>query len=164
MYMLSRSAEYALRIMAFIALQESSSPLRAKDLSKNTDIPLPYLSKILRRMVVGKLLAAVKGHRGGFTLCRDPKRVRFADILEAVEGGPTAALCAFGWDQCSDKTPCILHHRWKQARDSFQLWARQTTLADIKEDCKDLDAFFSENIQFRSLKARCNPKTPTTSK
>lgn len=134
--MLSKSAEYALRIMAALAEPDRATKnlVGSQMIAKETDIPAHYLSKILRRMVEAKLLYAVKGHNGGFRLAKPAKQIRFVDILEAVEGKSKVPLCVFGWDACSDKTPCVLHHRWKEARVSFQGWAVKTTLQDVKED------------------------------
>jgi Rrf2 family iron-sulfur cluster assembly transcriptional regulator len=134
--MLSKSAEYALRIMAALAEPDRATKnlVGSQIIAKETDIPAHYLSKILRRMVEAKLLYAVKGHNGGFRLAKPAKQIRFVDILEAVEGKSKVPLCVFGWDACSDKTPCVLHHRWKEARVSFQGWAVKTTLQDVKED------------------------------
>ncbi len=103
-------------------------------LAKETDIPSHYLSKILRRMVEAKLLVAEKGHNGGFRLAKPAKSIRFIDILEAVEGRSKVPLCVFGWDVCSDKTPCALHNRWHQAKSAFHSWSVKTTLQDVKED------------------------------
>jgi Rrf2 family iron-sulfur cluster assembly transcriptional regulator len=134
--MLSKSAEYALRIMAALAEphRETRGLVGSQVIAKETDIPSHYLSKILRRMVEAKLLVAEKGHNGGFRLAKPAKQIRFVDILEAVEGKSKVPLCVFGWDACSDKTPCALHHRWKEARVSFQGWALKTTLQEVKED------------------------------
>ena len=46
---LTQTAEYALRALAHMATLPDSAPRRAQDLSNDTGIPLPYLSKILRR-------------------------------------------------------------------------------------------------------------------
>ena len=134
--MLSKSAEYALRIMAALAQpdREEKSLVGSQVLAQETEIPSHYLSKILRRMVEAKLLVAEKGHYGGFRLARSARSIRFADILDAVEGRSKVPLCVFGWDACSDKTPCVLHNRWKEAKVAFQGWAVKTTLQDVKDD------------------------------
>jgi Rrf2 family iron-sulfur cluster assembly transcriptional regulator len=120
--------------MAYLALYGEGKILRAKDLAPEINIPVFYLSKILRRMVAAELLTGSKGHHGGFKLSKSPSKIRFIDILEAVEGKDHVPLCVFGWDKCSDKVPCILHHRWKEAKSSFIGWAADTTLADLKKD------------------------------
>lgn len=132
--MLNLSAQYALRIMAFLALDRGPNLIRAKDLAEEVNIPVFYLSKIMRRMVKAGLLTGSKGHGGGFRVARPPSKIRFADIFEAVKGNSEPVMCVFGWDTCSDRNPCVLHQRWQEARRSFQSWSKKTTLADVQRD------------------------------
>lgn len=145
--MLSRSAEYALRIMACFALHADGTPLRAKDIAEEVTIPIFYLSKILRRMVTAELLTGTRGHGGGFVIAKDPSKIRFIDIFEAIEGDITTPRCVFGWDACSDKTPCLLHNRWKEIKLSFKQWAHRTTLADVKKDMSVIDRFPGKSLK-----------------
>ena len=144
--MISRSTEYALRIMALFALQDSKAPLRAKDIAEEINIPLAYLSKILRRMVNAGLLIASKGHGGGFIIAKSPQQIRFIHILEAVEDNESMSTCVFGWSVCRDRTPCILHQRWKQIKTSFNAWARETTLADVQNDFESIPYFNGKQL------------------
>ena len=143
---LSQSAEYALRIMACLAIQSQNGPLRARDLATQTQIPTHYISKVLRKMVEAKLLAATKGHQGGFQLALSPSKVRFVDILNAIGLVLKPKHCLFGWRTCSDRRPCILHHRWKEVSDTFRNWAEKTSLADIQCDVEKhgYSSFFAQ--------------------
>ena len=67
------------------------APVRASDLSAGTGIPVHYLSKILRRLVLAGVLTSQKGQGGGFSLSRAPEEIPFADILAAVDVYPTLA-------------------------------------------------------------------------
>src|SRR5262245_25949627 len=100
----SQTAEYALRALACLAT--STEPLRALDLGERTQVPVHYLSKVLRRLVGARLLVSQKGHRGGFVLARAPRQIRFIDVLEAVGEAPVAGRCAFGWERCDANHPC----------------------------------------------------------
>ena len=156
--MLSRSAEYSLRIMAYFALHTDNTPLRARDIAEEVNIPLFYLSKILRRMVTAGLLYGTKGHGGGFLIAKPAREIRFSQILEAIEGDIIKRQCVFGWDVCSDKNPCVLHNRWREVRESFEEWARETTLADVKDDVKeiafgDVEAPLKRKIKLKDKKA-----------
>ena len=136
--MLSKSAQYALRIMAHFALHTDEKPLRALDIADEVNIPVFYLSKILRRMVAAELLTGSKGHGGGFLIAKSPSKIKFCHVLEAVDGSAADRKCVFGWDVCSDKTPCVLHNRWREVSISFEKWARETTLADVQKDVSKL--------------------------
>jgi Rrf2 family transcriptional regulator, iron-sulfur cluster assembly transcription factor len=124
--------------MAHFALHAQDAPLRARDIAEEVNIPIFYLSKILRRMVNAKLLTGSKGHGGGFLIAKAPQKITFAQILQAIEGDVVRRRCVFGWDACSDKTPCILHNRWRSLRGSFEEWAKKTTLADVQSDARKL--------------------------
>lgn len=135
MTILSRSAEYALRIMSYLAIHSDGNVMRSKDMVHEVRVPAPYLSKILRKMVASGLLEGTKGHGGGFVIARPLEKIRFLDILHAVEEStPSSRSCVFGWNVCSDKNPCPLHDRWKVLKGSFEQWSLKTTLADIRND------------------------------
>ncbi len=126
---LSRTAEYALRAVSLLAAQPPDAPLRARDLSRETDIPAHYLAKILRRLVVSGILASQRGQGGGFVLARPPESVRFLDVLAAVGAEPDPERCAFGWGACDATEPCPLHLAWAPIGEAFLQWAATTTLA-----------------------------------
>ena len=130
--LLSQTAEYALRAMAHLATVPEGHAVRARDLSEATGIPAPYASKVLRRLVAARLLAAQKGHGGGFKLARPPEQVRFIDVLQAADDSLQPDRCAFGWGRCGARAPCLLHDPMSALKDSVLDWARRTTLASVR--------------------------------
>lgn len=129
---LPQTVEYALRSMAFLATQPDEA-ISAQKLSSETGIPVSYLSKILRKLVVGDLLISQKGHGGGFILAYAPEEITFAEIFEAVEYTSDSERCVFGWDTCDPANPCPLHPAWSVFKASFTEWANTTTLASELE-------------------------------
>ncbi len=126
----SQTAEYALRAMVHLASLPRDEAATGKDVSEATGIPLPYAAKVLRKLVAAGLLVGRKGHHGGFALARPAGRIRFADVLEAVEEDLFENRCAFGWGKCNARTPCALHASVSDLRESVLAWANRTTLAD----------------------------------
>ncbi len=131
---LPQTAEYALRAMTYLASRPLGEAQRASDLAQSTDIPVHYLSKILRRLVAQGLLTSEKGHGGGFALALAPEHIRFLDVLLAAGFSAAPNRCAFGWGNCNPQNPCPLHPAWSKLNDSFWLWATSTTLADVRVD------------------------------
>ena len=129
--LLSQTAEYALRAMAWLATVPDRKPVRAVDLSGSTGIPAHYLSKVLRRLVLANLLESQKGQGGGFSLSRAPSEIAFIDILSAIDAYPTEGRCAFGWGQCDASDPCPLHNSWSHLNDRIRDWASGTSLEEI---------------------------------
>jgi len=127
----SQTAEYAIRAMSAIATLPEGIKIRATDLGGATEIPAPYLSKILRRLVVAELLVSQKGQGGGFSLARPAAEIPFIDILNAVDAFPTDGRCAFGWGNCDQLSPCPLHGAWSRLSHQLRDWANDTNLAEV---------------------------------
>lgn len=127
----SQTAEYALRAMAYLATLPGGEGARAQDVSRHTAIPLPYASKVLRRLAQSGLVIAQKGHGGGFRLARAPARISFRDVFTSVDAEFEKTSCAFGLGECSTRHPCPLHPAVATVRESVATWARRTTLADV---------------------------------
>lgn len=128
---LPQTAEYALRAMAELALLPEGETLRAEELAERTHVPPHYMAKVLRRLVSAELLEVKRGPGGGYRLDRAPARISFREIFEAVDAAPADA-CAFGFDQCDARKPCLLHTSWSALKDDVLGWAAKTTLADVQ--------------------------------
>jgi Rrf2 family protein len=129
--MMTQTAEYALRALSELATLGSDESLRASDLAGRTGVPEAYLAKVLRRLVEHGVLQAQRGHGGGFALTRPPERVRFVEILRALDSMPSTQHCAFGWGKCNNANPCPLHTAWARLNEALTEWATTTTLADV---------------------------------
>ena len=131
--MFNQTIEYAFRAMAHLAIQPDNSPVRAKDLSEELNIPLPYLSKILRKLVLAGILRSQKGHGGGFSFAKPLDQIRFADILKALDYEIPTNLCVFGFGECDLHTPCPLHHTWSDLSQYLTNWAEKYNLESVKK-------------------------------
>ena len=130
---LPQTAEYALRALACLIAPPGGGGLRSADIAAASGVPPAYLQKILRRLVAAGLLESQKGHGGGFRLAKDPRRIRFQDVLDAVETETKPRACAFGWSRCDSAKPCPLHPAYAELKESFHEWASSKTLADVLE-------------------------------
>jgi len=133
---ISKTAEYAIRAMSAVSTLPEGAKIRASDLGRATGIPNPYLSKILRRLVLAELLVSQKGQGGGFSLARPAGEILFIEILNAVDAFPTDGRCAFGWGNCDELMPCPLHGAWSRLSRHIVDWANHTNLAEIAEAAK----------------------------
>ncbi len=127
--MISKTAEYALRAVLFIARQ--SRPTRANEISKALDVPSNYLSKILHSLARAGILTSGRGPRGGFQLAKPANEMALAELLEALDPSVLRADCLLGNPSCSDETACAVHDYWKQVREPVCLFFRNTTVADV---------------------------------
>jgi Rrf2 family protein len=83
---ISRSAQYGLLAVAYVAQHYKEGAVLSQLISKEYDIPLEYLLKILQQLVRANVLTSKRGPHGGFYLARPSDKITLLDIIEAVEG------------------------------------------------------------------------------
>ena len=89
---ISRSTGYALLSVGYIAQHKDQKIILSQDISKQYNIPLEYLLKILQTLVRANVLRSKRGPRGGFFLARPPQKITMLQIIEAVEGPMVSQL------------------------------------------------------------------------
>jgi len=129
--MFSRSAEYAIRAMTFLALQPAGKLTGAREIAQAENIPMQFLWKILQNLARRKLVRSFKGVRGGYELARPGARISVEDVVRAADESSIAQGCVLGLASCSEQTPCPLHHTWKVIREQIVHMLEQTTIAEL---------------------------------
>ncbi len=81
--LITQTAEYAFRAMACLAGLEAGATLKSSQISSATGVPVHFLAKVMRRLVVAGLVDSQKGHGGGFALAKPASVITFADIMAA---------------------------------------------------------------------------------
>lgn len=89
---ISRSTGYAILAVGYIAKHQDQPIILSQSISKEYNIPLEYLLKILQQMVRVNILRSKRGPRGGFSLARPIKKINMLQIIEAVEGPMVSQL------------------------------------------------------------------------
>ncbi|HKZ53319.1 MAG TPA: Rrf2 family transcriptional regulator [Candidatus Acidoferrales bacterium] len=131
--MFSRSAEYAVRAMVFLANQPPGRLTGAREVSEAEQIPGAFLWKILQNLTRRKLIRSFKGVHGGYELARPAVEITLEDIVEATDGQEVVTGCVLGLAECSEENPCPLHNSWKEVKTKLTEMLEQTTLADLAE-------------------------------
>lgn len=83
---ISRSTGYALLAAGYIAKNQDQKIILSQTISKEYEIPLEYLLKILQQLVRANVLRSKRGPRGGFSMAMPPKKITMLQIIEAVDG------------------------------------------------------------------------------
>jgi Rrf2 family transcriptional regulator, iron-sulfur cluster assembly transcription factor len=132
MLSLSHTTGYAIMALGF--LNECGGRLvLAKDITNSTNIPLPYLSKILNALTRTGLIVGKRGYQGGFALSRSADKISLCDVADAVEGPDWLPACPLGIVGCSKHPLCPIHEFWVSQRAKILKELRSLTLADMSE-------------------------------
>ncbi len=79
----TKSTAYALQ--ALIELSKFKKPVDVNKLSEITDIPKPFLAKLLQNLSKRNFIKSYKGIHGGFLLVKKPHEIKIIDIFKSME-------------------------------------------------------------------------------
>jgi Rrf2 family protein len=82
----SAAADYALRALLVLAAEKSATPVKARTIARQQQIPERYLWTILLQLRNAGILSSLRGNEGGYWLARDASEVSVADVMKAVDG------------------------------------------------------------------------------
>lgn len=118
--MFSKTLEYAIRAMIFIA-QKSKTGIRVgiKEIAKAIDAPEHFIAKILQDLSRKGLVQSLKGPTGGFYLEEESSHCSLADIVKAIDGNKLFTGCGLGLKNCSEIRPCPIHNEFKKVREDI---------------------------------------------
>ena len=129
MSLISRTAQYALRSMTLLAMQDER--LVVRDLAKRVGAPQPYLSRIIMLLADKGFVDARRGPGGGLRLARSPEDIRLIEIILLFDGSHLFEDCALGLPGCQDgQYKCPVHDEWGKIRERIKQWWQNTTLSD----------------------------------
>src|SRR5690606_14722108 len=133
--MFSKTCEYAIRAMIFIAQKtKEGDRVGIKDISTGIDSPEHFIAKILQELSRKGLVQSIKGPNGGFYLDRTSLKRSLADIVEAVDGDKVFTGCGIGLKQCSESQPCPIHHEFKKIRADLYNMLNKAKIGIFNED------------------------------
>ena len=85
MRLLSRRAHLAVAAVLDVALHARGTAVPGKAVAARLGLPARALEPLLQALVREGFLAGTRGPHGGYTLARERRRIRLADILAAAE-------------------------------------------------------------------------------
>ena len=110
--MLSKTAEYALRAVVWLA-REPEQSVSADCLAEITHVPRRYLHKVLQDLGRAKLVRSQPGPGGGYALDRAARKITILDVVNAVAPLERIRRCPLGLS--SHTRLCPLHQELDKA-------------------------------------------------
>ena len=127
--MISKTAEYALRVTAWLA-GRAQVPHRTQEIAQGTKVPAAYLSKVIQGLARGGLIDSRRGRNGGVALAYPPDEITILEVIRAVDPPRRIRECPLG-PGYHGKNLCPLHRRLDEAVESVERALGETTLAEI---------------------------------
>lgn len=130
--------EYGLRCLVAIAKSGEHAQLSISEIAEMEGLSVPYTSKLLSILGKAKLVDAVRGRTGGFSLAKPSKDITLLEITLAL-GGPlmdvdhcerhTGLL-----DECVHLDNCSIYNVYSGLIGYITEYLQSTTLADMIDE------------------------------
>ena len=130
---LSKTSEYALRILIFMA-KNPEELYTAKYLIEKLNVSDKYLRRLMTDLSKSSFIRSTQGRDGGYTFAKDIHDIFLYDIIDSVEGMEHLNDCVLGFNECSCTNPCAMHDDWIIIREKLNKVFRKTKLSDLEFD------------------------------
>ncbi len=125
--MVSRTAEYCLRAVIYLADAEGGSRTTC-EIAAATRIPASYLSKILHLLHRSGIVNARRGVKGGFALATTARSLSLLQLVRVVDPSQRVVTCPLG---IHGTDLCPLHRQLDEAAAGADEVLARSTIAEI---------------------------------
>ncbi|MEZ6046956.1 MAG: Rrf2 family transcriptional regulator [Planctomycetaceae bacterium] len=141
--MLPKTAEYALRAIAFLVDKPGSASADA--LAKQTKVPRRYLTRVMQDLAAANLVQSRSGPGGGYELVCDPESLTILDVVNAVSPLQRIKTCPLGLK--SHISLCPLHAEIDKACVATEEAFSRVTIKEILDSAtKIIPLYESEEL------------------
>jgi Rrf2 family protein len=113
---LTRAADYAVRVMIYLAGRPEGERTMLPALARTTDTPMSFLSKVMQALARAQLIGSWRGKAGGFAILPAGRNASMLDVIEAVDGPICLNICLLSGKSCNRKHHCPAHPVWARAQ------------------------------------------------
>lgn len=141
--LLSRSSQYTLQALIYLARQPEGHMVMVKDIAEALGLPVFYLAKLIQPPTRAGWLITARGRGGGVRLSAGAADLTLFDILRLTDGHRVDQECLLGFKRCEDDTACVLHCQWKPIKQELTDGLGNSSLAKLAN--MQLPPFWSLN-------------------
>jgi Rrf2 family iron-sulfur cluster assembly transcriptional regulator len=138
---LTRRGDYAVRAALCLAKWGGDGRyVKIREVAQAMALPASYTPQVLRLLADAGLAEARAGRDGGYRLTRPADKIPLLDVVEAAEGTFALNRCILRGGPCHWDQACAVHAAWSAAVQACRDSLRRTTLADLVEADKRIEA------------------------
>ena len=132
MIRLKKVTDYGIVILTLFARDPKRQWHNASDIAKETHLPLPIVSKILKLLTHGALLNSQRGVKGGYSLAKDPENINVIEIVQVLEGPLGITQCTEKVkSECMIEEQCPVRTNWERINNVVFNALEEISLAEL---------------------------------
>jgi len=134
-FMLSKTAEYALRAVACMGSQ-AGTPVSADHMAELTKVPRRYLARVLQDLAAAGIVRSRPGPGGGYELCNATHKITILDVVNTVAPIERIRSCPLGLK--THQSLCPLHAELDKAYAATEKAFASVTIKDLVESASPI--------------------------
>ncbi len=133
MLKMTKLADYGMVLLLEAAREPGLGSVHtARSLASSTQLPLPTVTKILKRLTRAGLLTSQRGASGGYALARPVDEINLVEVLSAIDGPLALTQCTdMSAEDCERETICPTRANWRLIHKTVLAALERLTLADL---------------------------------
>lgn len=130
----STKGDYGIRALIELAHRYGEArPTQSSEIAARQKVPESYLEQLLTTLRRAGFIRSVRGPQGGHALIRNPRELRIAEVIEALEGPIMPSDCLDDGGNCAKSGGCAQTDMWTAVRAAIMGVLDTTTIADLAE-------------------------------
>ena len=116
-----------------LALYYKNGPVSLRDISIRQNISILYLEQIFFKLKKYKIVASIRGTKGGYKLSRNANEIKLSEILSAVDENVKTIKCIKHLKKgCNGKSvKCNTHKLWDELDGYINSFFESKLLSDL---------------------------------
>jgi Rrf2 family protein len=134
---LNRHADYTIRTVLYLAMQDAGAVVPRRDVVEAMGIPDSFFRKIATQLGRAGILELTRGARGGCRLRVDPASLTLLQVAETALGEVYFNDCVVRPETCRRSARCAVHHVCAAATEQLRGLLAGITFAELarEESC-----------------------------
>jgi Rrf2 family protein len=135
---LTRAADYAVRVMIYLATLPSGERASLPAIVEATSAPDSFLSKVLQGLTRARMITSRRGPAGGFEISAPGRLASIRDVVEAIDGPISLNVCLSQRRSCPRQSWCPAHPVWTRAQEALMGVLSTAMIADLASGGVDI--------------------------
>lgn len=134
----TKGFSYSIRVLIYLTINRSEDrAIGSREISQKLNIPVAFVSKILRNLVEAGFIVSHKGPQGGFRFVESTMDITLADVIQITDQRDYFTnVCVLHFGACNASKPCPLHHLLVPVNVELKKFFEKTKFRQLLEDNK----------------------------
>jgi FeS assembly SUF system regulator len=135
MLRITKETDYGLMLLARMAGLPPGQVLSAPEAAEWSGLPLPMVSKILKRLARSEIVTSSRGVAGGYRLTGPAQETSIADVIRALEGPIGFVECTTHPGVCEHEPRCPMRPNWSRINRELERTLERIPITAMIDSC-----------------------------